>query len=1042
MKSYAKNFEDLILMRSFENISSGYYIDIGAFDPFEDSVSRAFYELGWRGLHVEPNSDYASKLRHARPDEEVLQVAVGEGEGDIPFYEIPGTGMSTAIEDIALMHKARGFDYTSRTVPVVPLKTVLEHADRESIDWMKINVEGMEASVLSSWGDASQRPGILVIDSVSPDAREETHQEWEEEVLSRGYLLAYFDGLNRFYVHESKKNFSRNFRLGPICSDNYGLPEGSKGFLVREMNQTPHQETFSDENKQLLQNHHGLDVSYHNLHKMHYDLHDNVLKTPAERDAALKLLQETEDLTNRINRNAARKWIKRIQRQALPAVGRPDGTATAPLHSALVRILKNSINQERQTRRLIARLELNPAEKAFAFDANYYTNTYRLTNRGQEAAFRDFIKIGMSENRSPNFWFDPEWYAKHYVDFASAGIPAFTHYFLFGIGENRQPNFWFNPNWYAGQYPDAVSGGISATKHFFKIGRFQGRSPNFWFDPTWYGEHYLGAEHDLSDPVEHYFTHGIREWHKPNPWFNPEWYAAQNPEIIEEGWNPVEHYFSKGIYEWRRPNFWFDPIWYSIQFRELREGGILPLEYFILFGSDLAHSPSQWFDTRDYLLKYGVNLEPTTLGAIQHYLDIGEKKCFRPTSWFDPAYYSQSMGAVKLEPDTSFLQHYLESDRNSTHFANAQAEALIKSDAPPSGVMVVGYHEASLGLGTSCRKLTDAIRDAGVNTAALPFRLGVEDRLSSRLLPDPAHGLLRDHIYVLPAPHFCDALTLTQKRAYPARWNILRTYWELANIPEDWRQALLAADQIWVASNFIQSAILRLDKTLVVKKIPSVVQIPEAEMIVRPERNRPFNFFFSFDYNSSPHRKNPKAIIQNFQKAFAPEERDVGLIIKSNGYSDRHGPYREEMMRLSSKDARIKHLEGYVSEKTLQNMHEEADCFISLHRSEGFGLGLAEFLASAKPVIATDYGGSTDFITAETAHPISYQLVPVKKEEYVHFEGQFWAEPDEEHAISAMREVFQNQEGSYRRALNGRALIEHTCSPQVVSALCLQALGQ
>ena len=106
--SYAQNFEDVILWRALQHVERGFYIDIGAWDPVIDSVSLGFYDKGWRGVHVEPVAQYAQKLRAARPDEQVIEAAIGRSQETIRLFEIADTGLSTASEAIAQSHMARG----------------------------------------------------------------------------------------------------------------------------------------------------------------------------------------------------------------------------------------------------------------------------------------------------------------------------------------------------------------------------------------------------------------------------------------------------------------------------------------------------------------------------------------------------------------------------------------------------------------------------------------------------------------------------------------------------------------------------------------------------------------------------------------------------------------------------------------------------------------------------------------------------------------------------------------------------------------------
>lgn len=221
--SYAQNFEDVMLWRALRHVQQGFYIDIGAQDPVVDSVSLAFYEQGWRGIHVEATPAYAEKIRQARPDELVLQVAVNDQHGVISFYEIPGTGISTGDEGIADSHRAKGFEVRRITVPCITLGDILEQAKVPDIHWLKIDVEGMEASVLKSWGKGPLLPWIVVVESTLPLTQVETQQEWETHLLKRGYKAVYFDGLNRYYVSPQHPELIEAFGSGPNVFDGFTL---------------------------------------------------------------------------------------------------------------------------------------------------------------------------------------------------------------------------------------------------------------------------------------------------------------------------------------------------------------------------------------------------------------------------------------------------------------------------------------------------------------------------------------------------------------------------------------------------------------------------------------------------------------------------------------------------------------------------------------------------------------------------------------------------------------------------------------------------
>lgn len=219
--SYAQNFEDVMLWRALRNVEAGYYIDLGAQDPNHDSVSRLFYDNGWRGLHVEPTDFYSARLRESRPDEVVLQVAVTDTPGEMQFFDIVDTGLSTLSAEIAEDHRASGFGVREVRVPGVTLASVFELAGAREVHWLKIDVEGAEAAAIRSWSGSSVRPWILVIESTRPLSVESTHEAWDADVLALGYVFVYFDGLNRFYVSDQHPELVDRFSAPPNVFDGF-----------------------------------------------------------------------------------------------------------------------------------------------------------------------------------------------------------------------------------------------------------------------------------------------------------------------------------------------------------------------------------------------------------------------------------------------------------------------------------------------------------------------------------------------------------------------------------------------------------------------------------------------------------------------------------------------------------------------------------------------------------------------------------------------------------------------------------------------------
>jgi len=234
--SHAQNFEDVRLWRAFSDVSGGRYLDIGTQEPVRDSVSLAFYERGWRGVHVEPTPAYAARMRAARPDELVIEAAVSTAAGPMRFFEISGTGLSTGVADVAKRHADAGWDFREITVLTVTLAQLFDHMGPEPIHWLKIDVEGMEGDVLASWGDHVARPAALVIEATAPNTQQPTHQLWLELVTSRQYHEVLFDGLSRYFLHETHLHRAEAMALSPNVFDGFSVPEThfAAGLLVQE----------------------------------------------------------------------------------------------------------------------------------------------------------------------------------------------------------------------------------------------------------------------------------------------------------------------------------------------------------------------------------------------------------------------------------------------------------------------------------------------------------------------------------------------------------------------------------------------------------------------------------------------------------------------------------------------------------------------------------------------------------------------------------------------------------------------------------------
>lgn len=244
--SYAQNFEDVILWRALKHVSRGTYIDVGAQDPIVDSVSKAFHQHGWRGIHVEPVPHYAELLRRDRPDETVLQLALSDKAGVLDLNVFDDTGLSTGVKEFADSHRTlHGLVHRVVPTPMLPMSVAFESLRGQPVHWLKIDVEGLEEEVLRGWDSQALRPWIIVIEATVPMTTEVRFQGAEDILLTAHYEFVYFDGLNRFYVAAEHPELKAAFSSPPNVFDGARLSGLANSELCRGLLEAHRTETLA-----------------------------------------------------------------------------------------------------------------------------------------------------------------------------------------------------------------------------------------------------------------------------------------------------------------------------------------------------------------------------------------------------------------------------------------------------------------------------------------------------------------------------------------------------------------------------------------------------------------------------------------------------------------------------------------------------------------------------------------------------------------------------------------------------------------------------
>ena len=370
--------------------------------------------------------------------------------------------------------------------------------------------------------------------------------------------------------------------------------------------------------------------------------------------------------------------------------------------------------------------------------------------------------------------------------------------------------------------------------------------------------------------------------------------------------------------------------------------------------------------------------------------------------------------------------------------------------ARKSSPLLIGYIDAQLGIGQSLRGLAFAIAETGTPFSIYPFGVGVEGRRSVPTMPERYDEVTPHDVNIIevsPAelPRVFDHVS---EDHFDGSYNILRTYWELAKGPAVWRQnhGMERIDEIWAPNAFCATAFRDFfDGPIVI--VPPCLRIADTSPALVEDGRRRFGldpsifwFMFSFDYYSFPERKNPLAVVRAFLTAFPEFDRPVGLVMKATSAEGHFPAIKQEILAAAQADGRIVIVDTSLSRDDMLSLIAGIDCYVSLHRSEGFGLGMAEAMALEKPVIATDYSGNRDFVTESTGYPIPFTLTPIRPGDYVHAGGQVWADPDEDACAAAMRAVVDRPEAAALRARAGRAFVQDRYGAANVGRLVVERL--
>jgi hypothetical protein len=335
------------------------------------------------------------------------------------------------------------------------------------------------------------------------------------------------------------------------------------------------------------------------------------------------------------------------------------------------------------------------------------------------------------------------------------------------------------------------------------------------------------------------------------------------------------------------------------------------------------------------------------------------------------------------------------------------------------GVNLIGYAFGRLGIGEDLRMAGKALLQAEVPMTMLDFLPGdnidTNERSMARYVSDA--GEYAFNIFCLTAEETGRFYAERGRSQFADRYNIGYWPWELGAWPTEWEMMLELVDEVWVSTQHTYDALKPVCKKPL-QLMPMAVELgPVKNYRPRNKARESFKlnksatlFCFAFDLNSYIERKNPMACVRAFLKAFPKADykaSQVGLVVKVQ----KPRSYNEawfELKKIARSDRRIRIIEQTLDRPTLLALYGACDCYVSLHRAEGFGRGMAEALQLGLHVICTGYSGNVDFCQPPYAELVKYRLVRVKKAQYPRSSGQVWAEPSVRHAAQLMRQFYEN----------------------------------
>ncbi len=352
----------------------------------------------------------------------------------------------------------------------------------------------------------------------------------------------------------------------------------------------------------------------------------------------------------------------------------------------------------------------------------------------------------------------------------------------------------------------------------------------------------------------------------------------------------------------------------------------------------------------------------------------------------------------------------------------------------PLGINVAGFAQSVYGIGESSRAYWNAVRLTGLPCVLLNVRSSVHSNTDTSVQKFGNDNPFRVNLMTFSFDYSRRFFRDMGPRFFANRYNIGLWYWEQEHFPVRWHSSFDYYDEIWVATRFTQKAIAAVSP-IPVHKITYPFYLNEAEAVSNRERfglsETDCFFLFTFDFFSTIHRKNPEGVIAAFRRAFRADDSAV-LVMKSINASENRAA-RESLTPLAG-DAKIIFMDEHIPSSELNSLFASVDSYVSLHRSEGLGLGMAQAMYLGKPVIATNYSGNLDFMNSGNSLLVDFTMTELTEDSGPYERGTRWAEPSVEHAAKFMRWIYEHRTEAAALGVKAAADIRNTLDPKTAAA--------